>query len=198
MRGWETALCIQQIKINLCCLILHAVCFLAQFWLSEMFVCFLNSSELLKLFHPFCMPKMLDKSCTDLNAELILGNGVAPRNRALKKLGGVVEWLFYSPGSGSWCANRGTCHLSLPSQILSWECRGGAGPGNHTALVLPAGRSLVSQYVVFQHEGGRSQDEQKCKKVLGTEEFGQQSVVLYHYIHTPLNAVVFNSRSVLK
>lgn len=87
------------------------------------------------------MSKVLDKRCADLNSrELCLGS----KRRSAEEGERVAEWLLYPTGSGSRCSDRGACHLSLPGQILSWERRGGTGPGNHTALVLPAGRSHVS------------------------------------------------------
>lgn len=89
-----------------------------------------------------------------------------------------TKWLLYPTGPGSWCPDRGAQNLSLPGQILSWERRGGTGPGNHPALVLPAGRS---QYTVTQPEGEGARMSRRCQG----HTVGQQSV-LHILMFTPL------------
>lgn len=121
---------------------------------------------------------------------------MAPRDRALKELGRVAERLLYPTGSGSRCSDGGARHLSLPGQILPRERGGGTGPGNHAALVLPAGRKPC-QYTVFQPEGEGARMSRSARRFQG-QKVGQRSVPPHPCGHTSPKGVVFNNKKLLK
>lgn len=50
-----------------------------------------------------------------------------------------MSFVWNSAGVGSWCFEGRTGYLSLPGQILSWECWGGASSRDHATFIFLTG-----------------------------------------------------------
>ena len=63
----------------------------------------------------------------------------------------VCLLLCNSAGAGPWRFKGRASHLPLSGQILSWECRGGAGSGNHATFILLAGTLVCAVPLIMGH-----------------------------------------------
>lgn len=74
------------------------------------------------------------RRCLYIPCKRFFGGGMGGRRANIACL-----LLCNSAGAGSWCLKGRASYLSFPGQVLSWECRGGAGPGDHATFILLAG-----------------------------------------------------------